>query len=76
VPTARGTCVTRTVEAFDPIPSRHPSLAVEVHVVPTVPDGAGVVGLPVHEDGANPDACSSRSSPAAYRSATSTSAAR
>ena len=55
MPAARGTRVTRAVAAFDPIPSRHPSMNVAVQVASSAPEGAAVVGVPVYADGAVPD---------------------
>ena len=55
MPAARGTRVTRAVAAFDPIPSRHPSMDVAVSVASSVPDAAAVLGVPVYADGAVPD---------------------
>ena len=55
MPTARGTRVTRAVAAFDPIPSRHASMVVAVHVASLVPDDATVIGVPVYADGTVPD---------------------
>jgi leucyl aminopeptidase len=47
--------VTRAGASFDPIPSRHPSVAVTVEVRPAAPDDASVIGIPVFADGAVPD---------------------
>jgi leucyl aminopeptidase len=47
--------VTRAGAAFDPIPSRHSSMEVAVHIASAVPVGATVLGVPVYADGAVPD---------------------
>ena len=45
MPAARRPRVTRAVAAFDPIPSRHPSMDVAVHVASSVPEGATALGV-------------------------------